>query len=343
MFCKWCGGTVAPSEATCKRCGRELPALSDCGGFYDLVPSAKESKPTPIAERMLPPDTNRPLGNDYNRYRSATAEMAPIKKTENKQPISIWGLVALCCFAILFTQSLVMNGRIVKQSEQIGVLKEELQGMAIRLQELSEFAAPPVLLPEETPDAPPPEEPALKQQEVTFGVSISSEEDFNVFHAYSQLGDGIDTSSAVYEFDNESGALSKIRFSLGEVEDAIELKLSQTEELFGYKVILSYAVDNQVFAIVDKPFQSRWLYRIVGSDEWEALPEGVYTSQNKMGEASISLSGAELLQLVDDDGGQLELMCELQLETAEGGALRLVIEGVVLPTAASESFNEGID
>lgn len=44
MFCKWCGGTLAPSDTKCKRCGREVPALSDCGGFYDLVPGARRTE-----------------------------------------------------------------------------------------------------------------------------------------------------------------------------------------------------------------------------------------------------------------------------------------------------------
>lgn len=37
MFCKWCGYKLVSSDTKCKRCGKELPALSDCGGFYDLV------------------------------------------------------------------------------------------------------------------------------------------------------------------------------------------------------------------------------------------------------------------------------------------------------------------
>ena len=37
MFCKYCGGDLAFGDLKCKRCGREVPAKSDCGGFYDLV------------------------------------------------------------------------------------------------------------------------------------------------------------------------------------------------------------------------------------------------------------------------------------------------------------------
>lgn len=38
MICKWCGESIKAGTRTCRRCKRELPALSDCGGFYDLVP-----------------------------------------------------------------------------------------------------------------------------------------------------------------------------------------------------------------------------------------------------------------------------------------------------------------
>lgn len=36
-------------EAVCRRCGRETPALSDCGGFYDLAPQAVP--PAPVKDR----------------------------------------------------------------------------------------------------------------------------------------------------------------------------------------------------------------------------------------------------------------------------------------------------
>ncbi len=36
MFCKWCGKRVEPGEERCPSCGRELPPLSECGGFFNL-------------------------------------------------------------------------------------------------------------------------------------------------------------------------------------------------------------------------------------------------------------------------------------------------------------------
>lgn len=40
MICKWCGAEIQRSEKRCSRCGKENAPLSDCGGFYDLVPQA---------------------------------------------------------------------------------------------------------------------------------------------------------------------------------------------------------------------------------------------------------------------------------------------------------------
>ena len=40
MICKWCGNSIPASATKCKRCGKAVPTMSDCGGFYDLMPNA---------------------------------------------------------------------------------------------------------------------------------------------------------------------------------------------------------------------------------------------------------------------------------------------------------------
>lgn len=57
MFCKWCGATLDISNTKCKRCGKDVPALSDCGGFYDLVPNVKkivEVQSVPVEVQSAP-------------------------------------------------------------------------------------------------------------------------------------------------------------------------------------------------------------------------------------------------------------------------------------------------
>lgn len=43
MICKWCGATIDVSNRKCSVCGREIPALSDCGGFYNIVPTERKT------------------------------------------------------------------------------------------------------------------------------------------------------------------------------------------------------------------------------------------------------------------------------------------------------------
>ncbi len=55
MFCKWCGNTIQTTDAKCPSCGRETPALSNCGGFYDLKhKSAPQPAPQPAARPAAP-------------------------------------------------------------------------------------------------------------------------------------------------------------------------------------------------------------------------------------------------------------------------------------------------
>lgn len=55
MICKWCGAKVDPAKKTCGRCGRENNPLSDCGGFYDVVPNAPKVEPMVRPEPVSAP------------------------------------------------------------------------------------------------------------------------------------------------------------------------------------------------------------------------------------------------------------------------------------------------
>jgi hypothetical protein len=70
MFCKWCGGDLLSSDTKCKRCGRDVPALSDCGGFYDLVPNAKKnSESYPLMQVEVQPTLEAVTDGKKNKKR----------------------------------------------------------------------------------------------------------------------------------------------------------------------------------------------------------------------------------------------------------------------------------
>lgn len=61
MFCKWCGNTIKTTDSKCPSCGRETPAMSDCGGFYDLKHTLESSTLAPPA----PPTPLKPTKNSF--------------------------------------------------------------------------------------------------------------------------------------------------------------------------------------------------------------------------------------------------------------------------------------
>ena len=67
MICKWCGNSMETRETVCRRCGKEVPAKSDCGGFYDLVPDA---------QGIVPPVTI--LESIHSKRRSDTLTPNPL-------------------------------------------------------------------------------------------------------------------------------------------------------------------------------------------------------------------------------------------------------------------------
>lgn len=110
MFCKYCGGNLASGDAKCKRCGKEVAARSNCGGFYDLVQEDEMPQPAQPA---------RPA--------------AVIMPQKMKNPTGLIVGVA-AGFALLLVLIAVL---IVKQSqlnEELDTLKNELQDI-IELQE----------------------------------------------------------------------------------------------------------------------------------------------------------------------------------------------------------------
>ncbi|MBE6932908.1 MAG: hypothetical protein E7464_05980 [Ruminococcaceae bacterium] len=85
MFCKWCGETVKEGEKRCPKCLRELPPLSECGGFYNLYKEQPKNEPLPQAvpasapERAARPSARgkkHAAGADANLWRVVCAVLA---------------------------------------------------------------------------------------------------------------------------------------------------------------------------------------------------------------------------------------------------------------------------
>lgn len=106
MICKWCGAAVDTAMKKCPTCGREIPPLSDCGGFYRVVPTAAQAAKQWVDARPRPESSPRggvppmPL-----RPTESLPPQRPAPKTARKAPLlallSLVLLAVLCVFVLL--------------------------------------------------------------------------------------------------------------------------------------------------------------------------------------------------------------------------------------------------
>lgn len=106
MICKWCGAAVDAAMKKCPTCGREIPPLSDCGGFYRVVPTAAQAakqwadarpRPESSPHGGVPPMPLRPT--------ESLPPQRPAPKTARRAPLlallSLVLLAVLCVFVLL--------------------------------------------------------------------------------------------------------------------------------------------------------------------------------------------------------------------------------------------------
>lgn len=153
MFCKWCGEELRNPGEFCQKCGHEAPVLSDCGGFYNLVPEeAPKTKPTASIEyankvtaaaaapaSRLPADTtvSKPQRSDLPP-RALSIEQKQKKKKPVWQRVLPIALTALA-FIILFSQNLGIKKNLKETSESLNALANELNELK-QVQNGMEFA-----------------------------------------------------------------------------------------------------------------------------------------------------------------------------------------------------------
>lgn len=158
MFCKFCGQTLNASAVKCGRCGREIPARSDCGGFYPILPGTA-------------PASQQPAG-------------IPAEGAVKKQFPVLSVLVLLFLAAALVTV-ILQDGRLRELEKQVTELHEEVSDLSDELDDhlkatsgQPEQTLPDVLLPVDTlPPTTPVTEPETAAQGLTGETEAGASED----------------------------------------------------------------------------------------------------------------------------------------------------------------------
>ncbi len=117
MICKWCGNNMSPSATKCKRCGKEAPALSDCGGFYDIAPRARNAVEAPPAN----------VSNASVPYQPAGGVPVAANVTKNSKKLNLILIAAIVAvFVLVLVLFFVLLGKVNALSKEVETLKDEM-------------------------------------------------------------------------------------------------------------------------------------------------------------------------------------------------------------------------
>lgn len=166
MICKWCGATIDVTKGKCPDCGRATPALSDCGGFYDIVPKA--TRPA------VPQYKQETYSNPKDDVNPASPPPEPQKKRRKHAVLPIVTLVLFLLFGIFMIVQSASLSKMVDTLEyqvdsnlsSIGQLKRSNDSVNEQIAKIKEQLDTEPTVPEDT-------EPALSEMNVSFCVSPS--------------------------------------------------------------------------------------------------------------------------------------------------------------------------
>lgn len=323
MFCKWCGGNLASSDTKCKRCGKEVPALSDCGGFYDLVPNAKkpvEVHPGPV----VPPE--RPANPP--RKPEPPKEVPPTrsKKAGKKSLLGLFALTVVG-FALVILLLVIILGKVNQYSSEVNGLRNDLRTINEKIDEL-QIATEPV---ETEPEITVPTvviDPALAEQDVVFTVTIPGEDSTEKIEADLNLGDYTDTAVITYGLDKTTGMVISTGYALKEADTEVSLTIDYNSEFRTRSVSVAYVIDDASFGLSEAPETCKWQYRFDAASDWEDLPKDAFNQNDSAGKTGLTIRETALQELLADNEGQLELRCEIYRTNTDDGSLTIVIEGI---------------
>ena len=120
MICKWCGETLKTGDKTCRRCRREVPALSDCGGFYDLVPGAMPVRPKSAV----------PVEQPAMAYSPEVQPIAPVLPDHAAQRSKRKNLILLVTALVavgLLISTVILSGRLSEANDTIEQLQSRIE------------------------------------------------------------------------------------------------------------------------------------------------------------------------------------------------------------------------
>ncbi len=326
MICKWCGAPVDVKQGKCPACGSEIPPLSDCGGFYDVVPKAARPMPAPQPEEKPPVPVQVP------QPKYATPQpVAPPPPQGKKRRGAAAGLPVLVCLALTVAVgafSVVRTAALSKRVDELQAQNENLQQAVAQLQKAQATAGSRLTALESPPATEPPEaEPPLAGLTTRFAVALRGGKPIEPAGEVQGLGELEYLSRGDWVVCNLDGEYLW--------EASLTETSGETEE--GKTFLFQYQAEQEQFgAYRDASFA--WEYRLAGAEDWQAPEEddGVQiTHQNGEAKSTLTVSADWLAQR----SGDYELRCTVTRSSRSGGSLTIEFE-IFVPAAESGKVHQ---
>lgn len=311
MICKWCGATIDVTKGKCPDCGRNIPALSDCGGFYGVVPKA--TRPVSPHHKQ---ETCSNSKDDVNPL-SPPPKSRQERKKHAVLPIAALALLlAFGIFMIVQSASLgktmnTLTHQVESALSSIGQMKRSNDPVNEQIAETKEqLGTEPTV--QEYP------EPTLSKTDVSFCVIHSGTSNY----ISDNLQDQGDLKYQIY-----STAQIAASYDLNK-EELWKAKLSEAADEISFgeynSVCFSYGVDDERLG----EYQSAeflWLYRSADTADWIELEddggEVLIKTDPSLSESTLMLSDSWLQETSHD--GILEVKCILIRHSKDGGTLKI--------------------
>ena len=337
MFCKWCGGNLTPSDTKCKRCGKDIPALSDCGGFYDLIPNERKPVEAHTIANVFPAET------ELDRCDESEKNELTQKKNDKKALVDRF-IAAGTGFAAIFMIALLLliNNNANKQFEAIAELQNSLSEIAFDIEAIEgelksvekisqENINQTDAEPEETIDSAVEEDDLdANTQDVCVAMVVVKNENGKEYITDIDLGEYLNGASLSYSYISDAHTDESVSVICGGkgAEEAVKLGyLHKTEDDFQC-ISVVYEVEEAVFGPLEVPETCKWQYRTSVEDDWKDIPEDYFVQTDTSGKSELSMAESVRYSLLEDNESILELRCEIYRTNTDGSSLTLVIEGM---------------
>lgn len=320
MICKWCGETLKSGAKTCKRCHREIPPLSDCGGFYDLVPQARSAVAVPTEE--IPIRVPEEVIAEPEAMESPVRPVPPKKRKKKSNTILnviFWLSIALV--VILLIQTISLSGKLSDANDEIRRLRaKNSSSQETQATDVPNGKDPKPTDPkksENPEESGKPSDPGHDEEHGLLTADCLNGESTVVFDEANN--EHLQSNPVTVSLQDDTGEVIVIlTLELTESEDTQALRLEVEDNRVGWQIqaIQWHDADG-------KELKSSGIREFVAS----FLPDGSSDEETKAADTEGTQSGS-VLELDRDE--KMELTCTITGVDSDGDEILVILRGIVV-------------